>query len=83
MSRASLFSFCSNYSWTDITPTPRDSPYLARVFDDPGLDKVGVLFVLAATISDEALHSYRATQYDPIPPLELGANRLSRSFRWW
>jgi hypothetical protein len=37
------FSFCSNYSEGDITHTPRDSPYLARVFGDPGLDKVGVL----------------------------------------
>jgi hypothetical protein len=34
-----LFSFCSNYSWTDITHTPRDSPCLERVFDDQGLDK--------------------------------------------
>jgi hypothetical protein len=34
------FSFCTNYSDTDITHTPRDSPYLARVFDDPGLYKI-------------------------------------------
>jgi hypothetical protein len=40
MSRASLFSFCNNYSGTDVTHTPRDSPYLARVFGDPRLDEV-------------------------------------------
>jgi hypothetical protein len=36
-----------------------------------------VLFVLAAATSDEALHSYRATQYDPIPPLDLAKPKFS------